>query len=112
MKLLKRKSVEDVAEDYKRQYGSNSLWWDTPSFSNNKLTGEQIYNQILGCRDTAQIIESRILPSGWVTYKCDLCGDSVYTIIDTEHTNEYDDNILVCHACILEMNTAWKEGHQ
>lgn len=111
MKLLKKKSVEDVAEDFKRQYGSKPYWWENANFADCKLTGKERYNQILGCRDTAQIIDSRLLPSGWDTFRCDICGGTSYTIIDTEHKDEYGDSTLVCHACILEMNTAWKEGY-
>lgn len=114
MKLLKKKSVGDVAEAFKQQYEkarSNFDYWNGVRFSNCKFTGKEMYSQILECKDTAEIKERVPLLEGWNMYYCDLCGGTSYTIIDTEHKDDEGNNMLVCHACILEMNTAWKEWH-
>lgn len=109
MKLLKKKSVEDVAKQYKQQYRA-TCYWATWKFSEGMYASE-IYSNILKQETINDVINNKVIPENWCKHYCSVCGGYSFEILDTEEDDSSgEEHFLICGDCIEIMCEILKEN--
>jgi hypothetical protein len=107
MKILKKKSVADVARQWKEQYHSGYYW--NNKFPQGDVTAKELHDIIANRKDAAGL--DGILSIAWTTYLCDCCGERVDTAVEWPDIGAGDSVITVCFNCVEEMSNLVKENN-